>query len=267
VTTYVFEHSWQRERDRLAALEDLYDENSIRRLAALGITDGWHCLEVGCGAGGVARWLSDRVGHSGRVVATDLDPRFLRDHRRDNLDVWQHDIVSGPLDEARFDLAHSRAVLEHVPQRRDALARLVSAVRPGGWVVIEDVDFGGAMAPAMARYTLPAGKATLVERILLACGALFAKAGAEASLGPRLPGMLMEAGLVEVGGQVYVPLVAGGTGRDWARLTIEQLGPRFVAAGLLEEREVAEFLAVLSDPQSRYLPPPMVTAWGRRPAD
>jgi ubiquinone/menaquinone biosynthesis C-methylase UbiE len=44
------------------------------------VTDGWHCLEVGFGAGGVALWLAGQVGSTGRVVAVDIDPRFLDGH-------------------------------------------------------------------------------------------------------------------------------------------------------------------------------------------
>src|SRR5206468_403259 len=77
MSTYVFDHSWQRERDRLRAIESLFDPASIRYLEELGVSGGWHCLEVGCGAGGLALWLADRVGPSGRVVAIDLDTRFV----------------------------------------------------------------------------------------------------------------------------------------------------------------------------------------------
>jgi SAM-dependent methyltransferase len=265
VGTYVFEQSWQHERDRLTALEDLYDANTTARLAALGVDECWRCLEVGCGAGGIALWLSTRVGATGRVVATDLDPRFLVDHDRDNLDVWQHDILTGPLDEGGFDLVHTRAVLEHIPRRREALARLVAAVRPGGWVVVEDVDFGGAMAPALARYCGPAEFGPVYERLVTAVAVLFAKAGADPGLGAQLPGLLAEAGLDQVDGQVHAPLIRGGGARDWPRMTIEHLGPRLVSTGLLDEADLAQGLAAMADPSSHYLPPPMATVWGRRP--
>ena len=53
---------------------------------------------------------------------------------------------------------------------------------------------------------------------------------------------------------------------DWVRLTLEHLGPRLVAAGLASADDVERCLAFLADPGSWYLPPVMVTAWGRRPA-
>ena len=153
MNTYVFDQGWQKERDRLAGIESSFDSYSTQRLADLGVSDGWHCLEVGFGAGGVALWLAGQVGSTGRVVATDLDPRFLAGHGRANLDVRQHDIVTDPLEGAAFDLAHARAVLEHIPDRQRALQRMISAVRPGGWLVLEDIDFGGSW-PRRWRITL-----------------------------------------------------------------------------------------------------------------
>jgi SAM-dependent methyltransferase len=132
----------------------------------LGVRRGWRCLEVGCGAGGVARWLSDRVGSDGQVLATDLDPRFVDEQPRTNLEVRRHDLLTDPLEEGWFDLAHARAVLEHIPERPRALARMVAAVRPGGCVVVEDVDLGGGMAAALPRYVHPPEEARLYQRVL-----------------------------------------------------------------------------------------------------
>jgi 2-polyprenyl-3-methyl-5-hydroxy-6-metoxy-1,4-benzoquinol methylase len=46
--------------------------------------------------------------------------------------------VCWELPAGRYDLIHARLVLSHLPQRRDVLARLVQALRPGGWLVVED---------------------------------------------------------------------------------------------------------------------------------
>ncbi len=57
------------ERERLACLEQAVDPRSIRQLAALGVTRGWTCLDVGAGGGSITRWLARRVAPDGRVVA------------------------------------------------------------------------------------------------------------------------------------------------------------------------------------------------------
>lgn len=77
MSTYLFVQAAQQELERLQALEDLYDDVTMHRLTTLGVSAGWRCLEVGCGAGGIAYWLAETVGPRGSVVATDLDPRFI----------------------------------------------------------------------------------------------------------------------------------------------------------------------------------------------
>lgn len=264
MNTYVFDQGWQKERDRLAGIESSFDSYSTQRLADLGVSDGWHCLEVGFGAGGVALWLAGQVGSTGRVVATDLDPRFLAGHGRANLDVRQHDIVTDPLEGAAFDLAHARAVLEHIPDRQRALQRMISAVRPGGWLVLEAIDFGGVMAAAMAHYVDPPEHAPVYERTVRAIEAAFAAAGGDANFGARLVRTLTDAGLVNIAAEARTPLVAGGT-ENWIPGTIEHLAEHMVGTGLVTASDIESVLAMTADRSCHYVPSPMVTAWGQRP--
>ena len=262
MTTYVFDPAWQKERDRLSALESLFDDATKRFMKALGLRDGWRCLEVGCGAGGIARWLAEQVGSEGHVLATDLDTRFL--HEQDNLDVRKHNIVSDPLDPQTFDLIHARAVLEHIPAREEVLPRLVDALVPGGWLLLEDVDFGSPTAAALARYADPPHVGAAMERIYLAAAALFKAVGADASYGRQLPAALVRNGLADVKAELHAPVVAGGA-EQWTRGTIEQLADRLVMAGPASAADIELFLTTTAEPSTHYVPPLMVSAWGRRP--
>lgn len=262
-STYVFDQAWQKELERLRSLEALFDPGSQRHLLARGVGPGWHCLEVGCGAGSLALWLADRVGATGSVLATDLDPRFLEGHGRSNLMVIRHDLTTDALTPAAFDLIHARALLVHLRDPEAVLARLVAALRPGGWLLIEDVDFGGAAATALGRYAVPTENAAPFERAYHAIAAVFSRAGADATFGARLPALLTGAGLADVGGEVHTPIVSGGSG-DWVRLSYQHLREPMLANGLLTEADFERDLAFLGDPSSRYLPPLMVSAWGRR---
>jgi SAM-dependent methyltransferase len=260
--TYVFDRSWSRERERLTALEQVFDEATTERLAALGVGTGWHCLEVGCGAGSIARWLAERVGPTGRVLATDLDPRFAECHGPANLTVRRHDLLADLLPEAAFDLVHARALLEHLPGRDEALRRLVAASRAGGWVVVEDFDIEGPTVPAIARYW-PAGHEALAERLYRALAAGFGAAGADAGYGRRLPQALAAAGLTEVGARLHAPLLTGGT--PFLPLTLRQLRTALLATGLISDQELAAAIELTGRQDIGYLPALMVTAWGRRP--
>src|SRR5215471_2822516 len=72
---YVFSAEWEHERARLGGLAALCDPSTLRHLTALGVGPGWRCLEIGGGAGSVARWLAAAIGPAGRLVVTDLDTR------------------------------------------------------------------------------------------------------------------------------------------------------------------------------------------------
>jgi SAM-dependent methyltransferase len=198
------------------------------------------------------------------VVATDLDIHFVEGRDLGNLDVRRHDIMTDALEEGAFDLAHARAVVMHIPDHQGAIERLVAAVRPGGWVVVADLDFGGPMATALARYSVPAEHGPLVERIYRAAETVLAAAGADASFGARLLAGLQAAGLEHLGGEVHTPVVAGGT-ENWVRGSIQQLAERLEGTGLVSADEVARFLSLAADGSSHYTPPFMVTAWGQRP--
>ena len=127
---------------RLKLLEALCDPWTFRCLDGIGVRQGWRCLEVGAGAGSVVRWLSERVGSAGRVVAADLDPRFLGDLRAPNVEVRRCDITQDDIEPASYDLVHCRALLMHMNDPADVLRRMAAALRPGGWLVAEDADFG-----------------------------------------------------------------------------------------------------------------------------
>jgi SAM-dependent methyltransferase len=266
MTSYVFDQTWQKERDRLHSLESLFDGSSRRLLADLGVREGWSCLEVGCGAGGLALWLAERVGGTGRVLATDLDPRFLDGHGRANLDVLAHNVLTDPLEDGTFDLVHARAVLEHLPARKDALARMIAALKPGGRLLLEDVDFGGPTAAMLGRYLSASfpNAADVSERVYRSVAAVFATAGADPSLGTQLPALLVDAGLVDVAAEIHTPIVPGGT-EDWTRGTIQQLYERLVSTGPASSADLDLMLAATADPSTYYAPPLMVSAWGRRP--
>ena len=138
MSNYVFDQAWALEKQRLDALGALCDEGTFRHLAARGLGAGWRCLEVGAGSGTVARWMAQQVGASGHVVATDLDARYLEPLAADGIEVRCEDIAARPPEVGAYDLVHARAVLQHIPARDAVLASLARAVKPGGWLVLED---------------------------------------------------------------------------------------------------------------------------------
>jgi SAM-dependent methyltransferase len=139
---YAFPHSAEDESRRLQLLEQRLDPLTKRRIQRLGVGKGARCLEIGGGRGSITRWLSDVVGPSGRVIATDLQLGFLTEIDASNVEVVRHDIRTDGFPASSFDLIHTRAVLMHISPSVDLLRRIVTWLAPGGWLVLEEPDFG-----------------------------------------------------------------------------------------------------------------------------
>ena len=152
---YPLSNEWKAARERLSQLEAVWDRWTIRNFGKVGVREGWHCLEIAGGGGSIAEWLCGQVGSAGHVVATDLQPHFLEAIKASNLEVWRHDILGEPLPERTFDLVHARAVLTFLPQPASTVTKMAAAVKPGGWLLLEEPDYVSAipdpsMAPAAA---------------------------------------------------------------------------------------------------------------------
>ncbi len=127
-------------------MEGAFDPCSQRSILAIGPRRDWRCLDVGGGGGSMAEWLCRVVAPDRVVVATDLETGFLEVIDAPNLEVRQHNIISDPLEEGAFGLVHSRAVLDHLPERDAVLGRLLAALRPGGWLTLDAADFSSVHA-------------------------------------------------------------------------------------------------------------------------
>jgi len=132
------DHAGDETQHALRAFERIHDPASTRRLEALGVGPGWRCLEVGAGGGSITRWLCSKVGPAGRVLAVDIDTRFVGGIRSANLDVARLDVTTVALPAASFDLVHARALLSCVPEPGALLDRLVTTLAPGGRLLIEE---------------------------------------------------------------------------------------------------------------------------------
>jgi ubiquinone/menaquinone biosynthesis C-methylase UbiE len=262
MTSYAFDNAWQRARQRLTAIETWLDPDTIRHLAARGVGPGWHCLEVGAGGGSIAAWLADRVGPSGSVVATDLDTRFVEALSQPNIRALRHNIGCDPLPEATFDLAHERLVLMHVPRRDAALDRLVSALKPGGWLVLEEMDFVSAALDPRAG----ADAVALFERAMSAHHRVLAGHDFVPFYGRCLLGDLQARELTALGTEGRSMCISGGSAAAMAwQMTFEQLREELVATGEMTADEVAAMISLLDDPTVTFLSQTTVAAWGQRP--
>lgn len=256
---YVFSPTWERETERLRTNEALWDPGTLERFERLGVGPGWSCLEVGAGAGGAAAWLADRVGPTGRVVAADLEVGRLTALADRGVEVLEHDLRTDELPAGQFDLVHARMLVQHLPDRAAAVARLTRALRPGGWLFLEDTD------------SLPLFRSATSEDFLQdvrAAGYGLMRQSGHEPRGGHFDLELMLAGpLADVTAEGRVVVVQGGS--DQARhyqLWLDFMRPRIVAAGLLPDARIDAALAEMGDPAHRWISQVLISSYGRLPA-
>lgn len=243
---------------RLTLLSAIFDPASEAALARTGVGPGWRCWEVGAGEGSLARWLSARVGREGSVLATDLDP-ILTDCQP-GLEVRRHDVVRDAPPDDRFDLVHTRLLLCHLPEREAVFDRLIGALKPEGWLVVEDFD-GVSMPPDNQ-----CGPEETPLATHAALQALFRKRGVEGRTGRWLSAMMRVRGMTDVHaeGRVFMAFERS-IYAQLHQLTVKQVKQDLITAGLLTEDEYSAAMTALD----RHFLAPTPILWsvvGRRPA-
>ena len=261
---YAYDNARAAQDERLRTLEAIFDAGTIAELEARGIGGGWRCLEVGAGGGSIAVWLADRVAPDGSVLATDLDTTVLARVTHPGLEVRAHDVLADELPERAFDLVHVRMLLAWLPDPPTALARLIAALKPGGWLLAEELDVASAvpdphMGPERSRR---------FERMVAAHHAVIAERhGFDPHYARRLAGDLADAGLTDCGCRGRASMWCGGeAGGDIWRMSFAQLRDGVVDMGLMDAAEADAAVELCTDPRFRTLSPVMMAAWGRRPS-
>jgi SAM-dependent methyltransferase len=250
------------ELSRLRLLENECDPHTHRCLQATGLAAGWRCLEVGAGAGALVRWLSDRVGPMGKVVAADIAPKYLGDFHQPNVEVRRCDITVDDVEPESYDLVHSRFLLMHLDDPADVLRRMIAALRPGGWLVAEEPDNDVAGA-ADARHPLSQlFDCCYRKRVEFASTATIT----DFRFGKVLHLYLEAAGLVDIGNEGVARVFHGGEpfSRMWIK-TWERIDDAVIANGVLTEREVGQVRQAYEDPAFTYRAQLTQAVWGRRP--
>ena len=258
--TYVLDNADDRALLRLNALAEIFDTDTIQHLEARGVGSGWSCLEVGAGGGSMARWLSSRVGASGFVLATDIDTRHLASLQLPNLEVRKHDIAADPVPVGAFDLVHARLVLNSMPHSTNVLERLVAALKPRGWLVIEEFQsFVGACETA----SKPAESGT---KTTAALWHVMQRAGWDSQYGRSLGARFRAQHLDAVGmvGRAFC-WRSGSAGALLTRVNREQLRDAILATGLVARDEFESDLAAIGHQDFEVTSPLLWTAWGQRP--
>ena len=136
-------------------------------------------------------------------MATDIDVSWAAEATDTVVEVRRHDVASDPVPDGPFDLVHARLVLVHVPDRAAALANMVAALRPGGWLLVEDAD--PSLQPLSCLEVL-GPEQELANKLRSGFRALMAQRGVDLAYGRTLPRLLRESGLSGVRADAAFPV-------------------------------------------------------------
>src|SRR5262245_32421925 len=259
---FATDNEFGSERERLSVLEELFDDATRRSLVQLGVSKGWRCCEIGAGAGSITRWLAQVVGPNGRVVAVDLDTRFLADIDQPNVDVIKADFLSDAPIGGSFDLVLTRFVLFHLPDPKRAIYRMVQLVKPNGWVFAIDCDLCNLSAADPGHCNARRFDDVYERRLAYHRD----RYNYNDRMGRSLSKLFEEAGLVDVNNSAWTSVSRGGSLQaEFWRRTFGVSTPRMMADGVLSREENELFLSTMTDPTFRFLDALWFRSSGRKP--
>ncbi len=253
-------------RERLRVLGRVMRPATLEFIKRAGIQAGSFCLDAGCGGGDVTLELARLVGPEGGVIGIDIDVEKIEVARTEaeaqqfsNVEFRVADVSKGELQEL-FDVVYCRFVLTHLPAPEEALAAMWRSLRPGGKLLVADIDCDGYFwypaSPAQSRFSQLYTEAVR-------------RRGGDPCIGPRLPSLLVKAGFEGVHLNVVQPAGLEGEVKLIAALTMENIADTVLAQGLASSDEiqqiVADLYAFAHARETVGSLPRIVEVWGLRP--
>ncbi len=235
---------------RLHVLSKAMWPGTLSLLEKGGLGPGLAVLDLGCGSGDVTVQIARQVGPTGRVVGVDMDASVLAHAQASSqsagLDVeWRAAMVDQLEYEGEFDIVYARFLLSHLPDPVDALRRMKRALRPHGRILVEDVDI-------TQHVCWPPNQG--MKRYIELYTATARSKGVDPQIGPQLPALLLDAGLVDVDVQIVMPAFLRGEEKTIARLTLQNISQAAIESGLADRTEIEQMIADLAaheaDPRS-----------------
>ena len=265
MTSYVI-RGGEEGKARLSVLSEALAPSTAGLLDAAGLRGGMRCLDLGCGGGDVTLAIARVVGPGGSVVGIDMDAVKIDLARQDASDqgVEHVEFRSGDataLDaHSEYDLVYARFLLTHLVDPEAALRRMITAVEPGGVVVVEDLDHSAVFAypncPALDRF-VTLYNATAQGR------------GGDPEIGPKLMGMLRRAGLDGIQLRATQPVFMDGPAKRIHQITLDNVKDAILLAGLATAEELeslaGELDAFAADTDTIMAFPRVFQVCGRRP--
>jgi len=204
----------------------------------LGVREGAHLLDAGCGVGDVPRELGELVGKNGRVMGLDRSEYMVTQARQRTegtglpVEYQVGDIHHIPFPDESFDGCRSSRVFIYLDDPRQALSELLRVARPGGAVVLFE--------PELDSWILNGPDRDVVRKLVH----FWNEQTRNPWIGRQLPQLFHSLGFTDI---QAIPVV--GT---WTLGAVEQFGlramtDRAVAEGVVTRAQVDEWIHFMEE--------------------
>lgn len=240
------------------------DDETRDQLRLVGLDSGMRALDVGCGSGAVTRVMAAMVGPSGLALGVDGSPSRVAAGSLipgEAVALFTSGSLLALPVRPIFDLVWCRFVLEYQHDPLAGIAEMLEALRPGGKLVVGDVDDHGLRhfpAPELVTRGLEVVSKALEGRF-------------DPWMGRRLFNLMRRAGAVDIRAHVLPYHVYAGRAPDdalenWAlkwQGIREQVVPAFGSPDEYDEFVEAFTSMLLDDDVFTYSS--LILVEGRRP--
>lgn len=225
--------------ERLNILNNVFNPYTYRFLETLNLKPGMQVLEIGCGTGEVACWLSSRIGSSGKVMAIDINEEQIKIAKKRSASLNLKNIHFQKMSafdidnlSETFDLIYSRFVLTHISSPHDILEKTYKILKTGGRLSCEESDVSASFCYpenlAFNRWREIWNELKKLHHLPL-------------NIGLKLPSMIRQAGFKNICCSLAQPILSTAKEKSLLRLNVMESLDHLVDTHLITHKEGKEF--------------------------
>ncbi|WP_448268890.1 methyltransferase domain-containing protein [Nostoc sp. DSM 114159] len=252
----------QKGKDRLKVLAEVVQQTTLNLLKNVGVSEGMHCLDVGCGGGDVTIEIAKLIGEKGKVIGIDMDSSIIQliqeEFQQEFTNIQLRALNAFDLDEeSQYDLTYSRFLLAHLTNPGIVTTKMYHALKPGGVAIVEETDFSGY-------YCHPESQA--FARYLELHRQVIDRRGGNVDLGAKIPKILRESGFKNIQVNLVQPIFTKLSEKIIPQITLLNIKEAIIFEKLASPKEIDSILAELGQfiekPESIIVFARLFQVWG-----
>ena len=236
----------EEELFRLGVQHQVWAEEAQRGWRLANFKAGQTLLDLGCGPGYCTKELAFLVGNEGKVIGIDKSEDYIEFLKKVasqynlNIRAVHDDFDAMQLEAESLDGMYCRWALAWIPNPKEILQKVVSALKPGGKMVLQEYYDWSLLQTEPRKKGLAKGIAMALKS--------FKDSENEVDIGRHLPTLLPELGMKVIGFRPMSKIATVENGIwQWPKTFFQSYFPRLADQNYLTTEEVNQALSDLED--------------------